>query len=102
MNRDQDLPCLNCRLIEMGEMACCKIKLKLQLRASDVYFDIVIIDQDLCPQCGRAPPGRSNKAMHENRSEKFSLEESGRTQYDREKGQSFQRFFPGQYSDSNV
>jgi hypothetical protein len=32
-----DLPCLNCRLIEMGEMAC--------------Y-------QERCPQCGKVPPGR--------------------------------------------
>ena len=31
-------PCLNCILIEMGEMAC--------------Y-------QDRCPQCGRVPPNRS-------------------------------------------
>ena len=32
-----DLPCLNCKLIEMGEMAC--------------Y-------QGICPQCGREPPGK--------------------------------------------
>ena len=32
-----DLPCLNCRLIEMGEMAC--------------YTE-------RCPQCGNVPPCR--------------------------------------------
>eukprot|EP00095_Tigriopus_kingsejongensis_P008666 maker-scaffold72_size415059-snap-gene-1.16 protein:Tk08666 transcript:maker-scaffold72_size415059-snap-gene-1.16-mRNA-1 annotation:"ring finger membrane protein" len=32
-----DLPCLNCHLIEMGDMAC--------------Y-------EELCPQCGQAPPGK--------------------------------------------
>ncbi|TRY77923.1 hypothetical protein TCAL_09764 [Tigriopus californicus] len=32
-----ELPCLNCRLIEMGDMAC--------------Y-------QELCPQCGQEPPGK--------------------------------------------
>ena len=35
--RSKELPCLNCRLIEMGEMAC--------------Y-------EDRCPQCGKMPPGR--------------------------------------------
>eukprot|EP00088_Acartia_fossae_P043728 TRINITY_DN46173_c0_g1_i1.p1 TRINITY_DN46173_c0_g1~~TRINITY_DN46173_c0_g1_i1.p1 ORF type:complete len:115 (+),score=2.67 TRINITY_DN46173_c0_g1_i1:55-399(+) len=34
-----DLPCLNCRLIEMGSMAC--------------Y-------QDKCPQCGRTPPNQQH------------------------------------------
>ena len=33
----EEMPCLNCRLIEMGEMAC--------------YADT-------CPQCHRAPPGQ--------------------------------------------
>ncbi len=32
----KELPCLNCRLIEMGEMVCYEGK---------------------CPQCGRPPPG---------------------------------------------
>ena len=36
---DKELPCLNCRLIEMGEMAC--------------Y-------QDRCPQCGQVPPGKKH------------------------------------------
>ena len=34
----EEMPCLNCRLIEMGEMAC--------------YADT-------CPQCHRAPPGQA-------------------------------------------
>ena len=36
-----DMPCLNCRLIEMGEMAC--------------Y-------QERCPQCGRIPPDRKDQS----------------------------------------
>ena len=36
----QEMPCLNCRLIEMGEMAC--------------YAET-------CPQCHRAPPGTSSQ-----------------------------------------
>eukprot|EP00096_Caligus_rogercresseyi_P004758 TRINITY_DN19209_c0_g1_i1.p1 TRINITY_DN19209_c0_g1~~TRINITY_DN19209_c0_g1_i1.p1 ORF type:complete len:165 (-),score=10.59 TRINITY_DN19209_c0_g1_i1:705-1199(-) len=39
---EKDLPCLNCRLIEMGEMAC--------------Y-------EETCPQCGQVPP--SKKLMYE-------------------------------------
>merc|ERR1712108_9175 len=37
ITRNKEMPCLNCRLIEMGEMAC--------------Y-------QDRCPQCGRVPPSK--------------------------------------------
>lgn len=37
MSESKEMECLNCRLIEMGSMAC--------------Y-------QELCPQCGRPPPGR--------------------------------------------
>ena len=36
----QDLPCLNCQYIEMGEMAC--------------Y-------QETCPDCGRVPPVRQKE-----------------------------------------
>ena len=38
------MPCLNCRLIEMGEMAC--------------YADT-------CPQCHRAPPGKTTSSQQD-------------------------------------
>ena len=81
MTRNKEMPCLNCRLIEMGEMACYQvstisisISIVITIIIISIVNTIIVIsivntiiiiiiitstnDQDRCPQCGRVPPSK--------------------------------------------
>ena len=72
MTRNKEMPCLNCRLIEMGEMACYQVStitistsIVITIIIISIVNTIIIIiiitstnDQDRCPQCGRVPPSK--------------------------------------------
>ena len=52
-------PCMNCVLIEMGEMVCYTGILKIIFGAAEKYLTFVLVEK--CPDCGRVPPGRRKK-----------------------------------------